>query len=130
MMTTIFIAAPEPGTWPLPLDQFEPRVQERWPEAETFLRHAPVTDEDYLDFQVEIDGMTRTASYFDRSNLILNDGDPAFWAETVRWFLQLLPADTQAVAMVEVNPEYTVPVPPGASAEQIRDLLDGLAEAG
>ncbi|MGW3037455.1 hypothetical protein ACWDCB_40450 [Streptomyces sp. NPDC001178] len=129
MMTTIFIAAAKPRTWPLTLDQFAARLAERWPQAETFAHHAPVSNEDYLDFQIDLDGMTRTASYYDRSNLILSDGDPEFWADTIVWFLGLLPADADAVAMVEVNPEYTAPIPPGADAETIRTLLDGLAGA-
>lgn len=129
MMTTIFVAAPEPGTWPLTLDQFEARLQERWPEAETFAHHAPISDQDYLDFQVDLDGMTRTASYYDRSTLILGDGDPEFWADTIVWFLGLLPTHAQSVAMVEVNPEHTAPIPPGATAEDIRNLLDALTEA-
>jgi hypothetical protein len=128
MLTTIFIAAPKRGTWPLTLDQFDMRLRERWPQAETFAHHAPISNEDYLDFQIDLDGVTRTASYYDRSNLILGDGDPEFWADTIVWSLGLLPADAQAVAMVEANPEYTAPVPQGASAEAIRLLLDGLAE--
>ena len=129
MMTTIFVAAPKPRTWPLTLDQFAARLAERWPQAETFAHHAPVSNEDYLDFQMDLDGMTRTASYYDRSNLILSDGDPEFWADTIVWFLSLLPADADAVAMVEVNPEYTAPIPPGADADTIRALLEGLTEA-
>lgn len=129
MMTTIFVAAPEPGTWPLTLDQFEARLQERWPQTETFAHHAPISDQDYLDFQVDLDGMTRTASYYDRSTLILSDGDPEFWADTIVWFLGLLPTRAQAIAMVEVNPEHTALIPPGANAEEIRNLLDALAEA-
>ncbi|MGW3950818.1 hypothetical protein ACWEKM_07620 [Streptomyces sp. NPDC004752] len=61
--------------------------------AEIFAHHTPVSDEDYLDFQMDLEGMTRTASYYDRSNLILGDGDPEFWADTIVWFLGLLPAD-------------------------------------
>ncbi|MFF4805590.1 hypothetical protein ACFY1U_45645 [Streptomyces sp. NPDC001351] len=129
MMTTIFVAAPKPRTWPLTLDQFAARLTERWPQAEISAHHAPVSNEDYLDFQMDLDGMTRTASYYDRSNLILSDGDPEFWAETIVWFLGLLPADADAVAMVEVNPEYTAPIPPGGDAETIRTLLEGLTEA-
>jgi hypothetical protein len=129
MMTTIFVAAPGPRTWPLTLEQFAARLGERWPQAGIFAHHAPVSDEDYLDFQVDLEGMTRTGSYYDRSNLILGDGDPEFWADTIVWFLGLLPADAEAVAMVEVNPEHTAPIPPGADAETIRALLDGLAEA-
>ncbi|MFF4751471.1 hypothetical protein ACWD5R_05530 [Streptomyces sp. NPDC002514] len=82
-----------------------------------------------LDFQLDLEGMTRTVSYYDHSNLILGDGDPEFWADTIVWFLGLLPADADAVAMVEVNPEHTAPIPPRADAETIHALLEGLAEA-
>ncbi|MFF4802385.1 hypothetical protein ACFY1U_28940 [Streptomyces sp. NPDC001351] len=33
-------------------------------------------------------------------HLILSDGDPEFWADTIVWFLGLLPADADAVADV------------------------------
>ena len=129
MMTTIFVAAPKPRTWPLTLDRFAAQLGERWPQAEIFAHHAPVSNEDYLDFQMDLDGMTRTASYYDRSNLILSDGDPGVLGRHHRLVPRPAPGDADAVAMVEVNPEYTAPIPPGADAETIRTLLEGLTEA-
>lgn len=129
MQDAIFIAA-SPGTsWPLTIEEFEVRIRERYPEVLTSAKYEPVGDHDYLAFEVDLDGERRHGSYFDRSHLILSDAPPAFWTDTIVWFLALLPAGTPAVAMVETNPD-TVPVPPGATADGVRELLDALAEAG
>ncbi|MDH6113566.1 hypothetical protein P3T36_005271 [Kitasatospora sp. MAP12-15] len=125
-MDGIFIAAPPGAAWPLGLAEFEARVRDHIPLVLCFTRHDPVQRRDYLNFEADLDGMRRHGSYFEHSNLVLSDGDPAFWADTITWFLSLLPAAAPAVAMAESNPDDVVPVPAGASAEQIRDLLDTL----
>jgi hypothetical protein len=127
MQGTIFIAAP-PGTrWPLTLDGVERQLRQRFPDVATFRRHAAVSDTDYIDFQVTVDGLVRVSSYFDDGKLILNDGSSADWADTIVWFLGLLPPGTPAMAMIEENPDDIAPVPPAATAAAIEALLDGLA---
>ncbi|MGW3124575.1 hypothetical protein ACWDBW_47050 [Streptomyces sp. NPDC001107] len=128
MQDGIFIAAP-PGTdWPLTMEEFEARIRERCPDVLCTSKHAVIGDEDYLAFEADIDDERRHGSYFDHAQLILRDAPPAFWADTIVWFLSLLPAGTPAVAMVETNPDIA-PVPPGASADEIRNLLEGLQDA-
>lgn len=127
MQGTIFIAAP-PGTiWPLTLDGVEQQLRQRFPDVAIYRRHASVSGVDYLDFQVTVDEMARISSYFDDGKLVLNDGSSADWADTIVWFLGLLPLGTPAVAMLEENPDEVVPVSSGASAAAIEALLDGLA---
>ncbi len=129
MHGTIFIAAPPNARWPLTLDGVEGQLRQRFSDVEIFRRHAAVSDRDYLDFQITVDGLIRISSYFDDGRLILNDGSSADWADTIVWFLGLLPPGTPAVAMIEENPDETAVIPPGAKAQAIEALLDGLAGA-
>jgi hypothetical protein len=46
-------------------------------------RQAGSGGEDYIDFQATVDGQLRTGSYFDRATLILWDGPPQLWADTI-----------------------------------------------
>ncbi|MFC0430516.1 hypothetical protein [Kutzneria buriramensis] len=127
MQGTIFVAAPPGTTWPLTLDGVERQLRQQFPDVMIFRRHAAVSDTDYLDFQVTVDGLARVSSYFDDGKLILNDGSSADWADTIVWFLGLLPAGTPAVAMIEDNPDEIVPIPAGATGHVVEALLDGLA---
>jgi hypothetical protein len=61
--------------------------------------------------------------------LILCDGPPELWADTIVWFLSQLPSDAAVVAMVESSPEQIAPVPRTADPAAVRDLLDQLAHA-
>jgi hypothetical protein len=124
----IYIAAPPGTTWPLDLDALDQRLQERFPDLRAFLKHAPVRDQHYLDFQTTLEGLPRHGSYFDRTHLILRDGPPQLWADTIAWFLSLLPEDAEAVAMLETNPEHLAALPRTASAEQISVLLEELGQ--
>ncbi|MDQ0761001.1 hypothetical protein [Streptomyces canus] len=128
MQDAIFVAAPPGTVWPLTLGEFETRILVRYPEALCTAKHEPIRGQDYLAFEIDLDGERRHGSYFDRSHLILQDAPPAFWADTVVWFLGLLPPGTPAVAMIETNPD-TAPIPPGAGAEDVRLLLEALQEA-
>jgi hypothetical protein len=125
----IYIAAPPGTTWPLDLDTADQRLQEHFPDLRARLKHAPLAGKDYLEFETTLAGEPRHASYFDRSHLILRDGPPAFWAETIAWFLTLMPEDTAAIAMLETNPEHLAPLPPRPTAEQVLELLETLEQA-
>ncbi|QUQ66151.1 hypothetical protein [Kutzneria sp. CA-103260] len=127
MQGTIFIAAPPGTTWPLSLDDVEQQLRQRLPGVRTFHRHAAVSNTDYIDFQVTVDGLLSISSYFAGGTLILRDGSAADWADTIEWFLGLLPPGTPAVAMIEENPDEIVPVPLDATAAAIEALLDALA---
>ncbi|MGA5823691.1 hypothetical protein ACPC54_38230 [Kitasatospora sp. NPDC094028] len=125
-MDTIFIAAAPGTTWPLSCDDAEEHLRTRFPDVRTWHKHAPVSDTDYVDFQVEIDGTVRLGSYFEHRNLVLNDGTPEVWADTIAWFLALLPTEARTVAVVESNPDNVRTIRPGADTGEIRDLLDTL----
>jgi hypothetical protein len=129
MQDAIFIAAPPGTSWPLTCQDVEQHLQARFPHARTFQKFAPVSSKNYVDFEVTLGDMARHGSYFDNSNLILRDGSPEFWADTIVWFLSLLPTGTSAVAMVEGNPELIEPIAVGASQDEIQDLLESLIEA-
>lgn len=129
MNDAIYIAAPPGTTWPLDLDTLDQRLQERFADLRAFLKHAPVRDQDYLEFQTTLEGLPRHGSYFDRTHLILRDGPPSLWADTVVWFLSLLPADAEAVVMLETNPEHVAPLSRTAGPEQISALLEELERA-
>ncbi len=125
MQDAIFVAAPEGMSWPLVRHDVEHHLATRFPDVQTWHKCAPVSRADYVDFEVTIDGEPRHGTYFDHRHLILRDGTPEFWADTIAWFLGLLPPGTPAVAMVESN-EGIVPIPAAVSPRQITILFDEL----
>ncbi|MER7850897.1 hypothetical protein ABTZ03_44030 [Kitasatospora sp. NPDC096077] len=125
-MDTIYLGAAPGTTWALTPEEAEEHLQVRFPGMESWLKHAPVSDKDYVDFDVEVDGEVRQCSYFGGGQLILRDGDPAVWADTIAWFLGLLPPEARTVAMVAANPDNVRVVPPGSSTSEIEGLLQSL----
>lgn len=125
MSDAIFIAAPPNTTGPLDLAGFERELRARWSEVHTAARQAPATNEDYLAFELDLDGEGRHGAYFDHRYLLLEDGTPAFWADSIAWFLSLLPIDAQVVCMAESAPQPT-PMPRQADPGQITTVLESL----
>ncbi len=125
MSDAIFIAAPPNTTWPLDLTDFEGSLQTHWSDVHVTPRHAPATNEDYLAFELDLEGERRHGAYFDHRYLLLEDGTPALWADTIAWFLGLLPTDAQVVCMTEAVPQ-PIPMPRQASADQVIAVLDSL----
>lgn len=125
MADSIFVAAAPPTSWPLDLTSLEGQLRSRWPEARTAVRHSPATNEDYLAFEVDLDGERRHGAYFDHQHLLLEDGTPTFWAETITWFLALLPGDAQVVCMTEAVPE-PIPMPRHADVDHVISVLESL----
>lgn len=131
MQDAIFIAAPPGTSWPLDMQTLGLRLRDQLPDVHVSApRQAGSSGEDYIDFQATVDGQLRTGSYFDRATLILRDGPPELWADTIVWFLAQLSGGATAVAMVESNPEQVAPVPPTATAAEVRALLEQLADVG
>jgi hypothetical protein len=96
----LFLGAPQGQSWPLSLDDVEPRLRERFPDAYIQRRESAVTGKSRLSFTVRLaDGTPRHGIYVDRDNLALSDGDATVWADTIAWFLSLLPSDTRTVVM-------------------------------
>ncbi|TYC68125.1 hypothetical protein EH183_40320 [Streptomyces sp. CB01881] len=126
MQDAVFIAAPPGTAWPLSREDAERHLLARYPDLQSWYKHAPVSDTDYLDFEVELDGTARHGSYFERSHLIRRDGGPAFRADTVAWFRQLLPAGTPVVVMTESNPDVVLTLLLDASPQEIGELLQAL----
>ena len=128
MWDKLYIAAAEGTTWPLDLDTAEARLQERFPDAVIGRQTGGATGKTWVSFDAEVNGMRRHGIYVEGGNLTLSDGEPADWAETIAWFLSLLPTGTPVVALAERNPTL-VAVPSNATADEITQLLDGLAHA-
>jgi hypothetical protein len=127
----IFIAAPPGASWQLDLQTLGARLSDQLPDVHVSASlQAGPSGEDYIDFQAIVDGQLRTGSYFDRATLILRDGPPDLWADTIVRFLRQLPGDATAVAMVESNPEQIAPVPRTANAAAVQALVDQLTDAG
>ncbi|MFD4394195.1 hypothetical protein [Kitasatospora sp. NPDC058478] len=125
-MDTIYIGAAPGTTWPITPEEAGDHLLGRFPDMESWHKHAPVSEKDYIDFDVELDGTTRQCSYFEHGQLILRDGDATLWADTIAWFLSLLPADARAVAMVASNPDNVRVIPPHSSVQDIEELLQSL----
>lgn len=120
------IVAAEPGTdWPLSIADFADRLRERWPDARTWTSHSPITDGDYVEFEVGTAEESRSGSYFERQQLDLSDGTPDDWADTIAWFLRLLPATSRAVCLLAAVPEPT-PLPRTSSPTEIAAILNEL----
>jgi hypothetical protein len=122
---TLYVGAPQGTSWPLDLARAEAPLRERFPDA--FIRRGEgrASGRDYLSFDVTVNGERRHGVYAEGLNLALSDGSPADWAETIVWFLSLLPEGTAAVAMTEDNFQLT-PIPPSPSVQSIRDLFDAM----
>jgi hypothetical protein len=96
----LFLGAPQGQRWPLSLDDVEPRLRERFPDAYIQRRGSAVTGKSRLSFTVRLgDDVPRHGIYVDHDNLALSDGNADVWAETIAWFLSLLPPGTRTVAM-------------------------------
>lgn len=127
MLDTFFVNAPEGARWPLDIDTLDQHLQQRFPGMNGWIRHAPVLHQNYLDFDVVLDGSRRTGSYHAGGPLILNDGDAEDWAPTIAWLLSILPAGTPAVVMRESNPEEIAPLPADPNPAQIQQILERIA---
>ncbi|MFE9427724.1 hypothetical protein ACFYNO_32700 [Kitasatospora sp. NPDC006697] len=122
-MDRVLIAAAPGTTWPLRREEFHASLVERFPEARCYEKHEPVNRVDYLGFYVDLDGTERHGNYFEGSHLTLEDAEPQEWAPTIEWFLTLLPVAAPVVAVLESNPDALAPLPPRATAEEIRAAL-------
>jgi hypothetical protein len=124
MWEKLYIVAAEGTTWPLDLDTVEREFRRRFPGCVLSRRRGAASGKDYVSFDLDVDGM-RHGIYVDGGNLTLSGGSPEAWADTVAWFLALLPADSSAVAVATWP--FVVTVDVGATREQIRQMLDQLA---
>jgi hypothetical protein len=124
--SALYLGAPEGHTWPIDLESAQKHLQEHWPEAHVSRQVSKVTGDPYLSFDVEIAGMHRWGTYSAHPHcLTLTSGRPADWAETIVWFLSLLPRGTPAVAMADGDFKL-VPVPQGATVQEITELYEAL----
>jgi len=125
MRTTIFLSPPEGDTWPLDIDAAEPYFRDRWRGINPIRGEGHPATKRLLDFDVTLDAQRVSVVYQDGGPLVLNDGTPAQWADTIVWFLSLLPADASIVTMTEHNPT-PVPLDRNATADDTRRVLDSL----
>ena len=127
MSSTLYIVAPEGRPWPIGLDAAEASLREHWPTASVKRVVSAVNGKPYLSFDVQLNGIARWGTYAasDVTCLSLSDADPAGWADTIVWFLGLLPAGSTALAAVAENPKM-IPLPPTASAQDVREAFERL----
>ena len=78
MADSIFVAAAPATTWLLDMAGLASQLRTRWPEVHTSTWHSPATDENYLAFELDLDGECRHGAYFDHRYLLLEDGTPKF----------------------------------------------------
>jgi hypothetical protein len=101
----LFLGAPPGHAWPLPAVTLQARLRERYPDAPLRLTDSAVTSATALDFEIPLaDGDTHGGSYSETGVLALSDGSPQLWAETMTWFLGLIPPTEPVFAMREDNP--------------------------
>jgi hypothetical protein len=108
----LFLGAPQGQAWPLGLDTVGNLLRDHFPDAVIERKTSSVTGKTRLSFDLPFpDGVSRHGIYVDHDNLALSDGSPADWADTIAWFLQLLPPGAATVAMRGEGPDVT-PLPP------------------
>lgn len=128
-MDDIHLAA-APGTrWYLGLDEVEAYLRERLPGLRVSRPRSAVSEQTYLSFSVDLDGMARQGCYFGDGHLLLEDGDPQVWAPTLAGFLRLLPAGARVVTLLSSDPETVLEVSPLADERSVRELLEPLFAA-
>lgn len=129
MSTERIIIAPAEGSeWPLSLADFADRLRVRIPDAHTTVQHSPATNGDYYTFQFGEPGQRRYGAYFERRNLSLSDGTIEDWADTISWFLRLLPEGAPTVCLLEAVPIPT-PLSTRSTPEQVVATLNELNES-
>lgn len=128
MRTTIYLSAPEGQRWRLDADTVEERIQHRWPQVAVRRTTGRATGSERLSCAIDLGEQEGRLVYQQGGPLVLDDGEPGEWSDTIAWFLAMLPAGSGTVAMTGHN-RAVVPVARGATADQIRDLLDRHNEA-
>jgi len=127
----IFIAAQEGTEWPLTLNEFSDHLCKRWPDVRLLTHHSPVTNKDYLSFQVRrphsiyADHFPLYGCYFVNQHLALEEGTIEEWADTIAWFLTLLPEDSPTVCLLEAV-FIPTPLPNTSSPEEVAAILNEL----
>jgi hypothetical protein len=129
MSTERIIIAPAEGSeWPLSLADFADRLRERIPDAYTTRQQLPGRNGDpYYTFQFDQLDNRLYGAYFERHNLSLSEGTIEEWADTIAWFLRLLPESTPTVCLLEAVPIPT-PLPSRSTPEQVAAILHELNE--
>jgi hypothetical protein len=107
----------------LDLDLIESHLRTRFPQARIRRRRGAATQVEYVRFDTEIAGLRRQGMCFDRGGIVVSDGSPEDWADTLSWYLPLLPSDAPVVAMTEHNQDLT-PIPSDATPTQIQQVFE------
>jgi hypothetical protein len=125
-VTALFLAAPPGTVWMLPAENFEEQLRRRFLEVRIRRADSSISDAHYVIFNVPLDGIPRSGGYTVGRDLNVDDGTPAEWADTLVWFISLLPSESGVVAMAENNPQTIVPVPRDIDAAQLQSLFEQL----
>ncbi len=122
----MYLVAAEGTSWPIDLRTAESHFRQRWPAALVGLHTSAVTSHPYVTFAVVIGATQLHGTYTEHPHcLSLSHGGPQDWAETLVWFLTLLPRNVPVMAMADGDFRL-VPVPLGASVQDIAELYERL----
>lgn len=122
MSPQLHLVAVEGTAWPLGAAEFARVARMRWPDAVIDTDPVATIATPHVTFDIEIDQMARYGMYVQAEQLVLNAGSPEDWADTVVWFLGLLPRGSGVECFTDAAP---VPhaLPTGATAEQVVEVF-------
>jgi hypothetical protein len=126
MYGDLYLGPPQGYPWPLSVPALEAALRVRFPDMLAVVRPSAVIPDQVLSFEVALaDGEKRRGTFTSSGVLSLSDGTPEDWADTIAWYLSLLPPETPVIAMVE--DDIMAPLPPGMTGpDQIAGFLNSL----
>lgn len=112
--------AEDESSFPLSATGLAAALTQRFPDVQLVDYGNPINGHGILRFQAEVAGMSRHGTFNSEGYLALSDGTPEDWAETIAWYLTLLPRGTVLFGLVEESPTGPTPLPADVSTpEQI-----------
>jgi hypothetical protein len=125
MYTDIYVLEQDETPFPIEHDAFDAALRGRFPQVEAG-RYEDVDGTVGTTFLLEMDGEMRRGLYLPSGALVLQDGDGKLWADTIAWFLELLPEDNRAALMTEFDTDRPLPISSRATAAEVEDVYSRL----
>jgi hypothetical protein len=118
-MPSYFISPPTETDWSLPPEEFQARLEERWPEAE--IRPAPEGSPMAFHFTISVDDESLDGSYADDGQALwIEMASEPQMAELAVWFRGLVPAH-QELDFADEGLEIELPLDASITREQFRE---------
>jgi hypothetical protein len=118
-MPSYFISPPDDTEWRLDPEEFEARLEERWPGAE--VRPAPEGSPMAFHFTIEVGGESLDGSYADDGQTLwIEMGSEDGMAELAVWFRGQVPEDEE-LEFADEGLEVELPLDPSITPEQFRE---------